>query len=207
MLTTRTWTRLSIVAALSYNVLMAGLIFIRPEVDATHQPISEYAIGRLGWIMILAFMCSALSYGSLAAALRDRLQGRLGTLGYVLLVLCTIGTVGVGAFVADPVATPFDQLSTIGTLHVIFGSSALILLPFAALLINLSVARRYPAMRTPLLLTAGLPLLGFVVAGVLSSVVPPEGWPPRVLLLTYAVWLIVLAAQLLSIMGHKEVDA
>lgn len=48
-------------------------------------------------------------------------------------------------FVADPVVTPSTQLTTIGTLHVICGFSALVLLPFPALLINLEVARGNPA--------------------------------------------------------------
>jgi hypothetical protein len=38
----------------------------------------------------------------------------------------------------------------------------------------------------------------------LSLAVPPEGWPPRVLFLTYAAWLVVLAAQILRVRGDRD---
>jgi hypothetical protein len=82
-------------------------------------------------------------------------------------------------FVADPVVTPLTELTTIGTLHVICGFSALVLLPFAALLINLDVARGNPAVAPALRWTAGLPLAGVALHSFLSLAVPPEGWPPR----------------------------
>lgn len=51
--------------------------------------------------------------------------------------------------------------------------------------------------------TAGLPLAGLVLHWVLSLAVPPEGSPPRFLFLTYAVWLIVLATQILRVRGPR----
>lgn len=174
--------RLSIAAVITYQVLLAALIFIRPELDPSRQPISEYAIGRLGWIMVLAFLISAVSYGSLFVAIKSQIRGIWGKIGLGILLICIIGTVGVGVFVADPIVTPMDALSTRGTLHTIFGTSALMLLPFAALLINLSLARKNQAwttVRRALLWTAGLPLLGLVLFWVmLAVVVPAEGWPP-----------------------------
>jgi hypothetical protein len=74
-------------------------------------------------------------------------------------------------FVADPVVTPLTELTTIGTLHVICGFSALVLLPFAALLINLDMARGNPAVAAALRWTAGLPLAGLVLHWVLSLAV------------------------------------
>jgi hypothetical protein len=97
---------------------------------------------------------------------------------------------------ADPVATPLTELTTIGTLHVLCGFSALMLLPFAALLINLDVARGSPTVAAVLRWTAWLPLAGLVLHLALSLVMPPEGWPPRLLFLSYATWLIVLATHI-----------
>ncbi len=88
------------------------------------------------------------------------------------------------------------------------------LLPFAALLINLNVARKNQAWATArraLLWTAGLPLLGLLgfLAHLAIFVIPlgnnaygpgiPIGWPPRFLFLTYMVWLITLAWQALKL--------
>jgi hypothetical protein len=109
-------------------------------------------------------------------------------------------------------------MSTTGLLHMIFGGSALALLPFAALLLNLNIARKNPACvraRRALLWTAGLPLLG--IAGFLVHlmivVAPmgenaygpgvPLGWPPRFVFLSYMVWLITLATQALKTASRK----
>src|SRR5262245_4990284 len=159
--------RLSTAAVVTYQVLLIALILIRPDLDPSWHTISEWAIGRHGWIMALAFLISAASYGSLFVAIKSQIEGIWGKIGLGILLICVIGTVGVGVFRTDPMPlTPEKPLSTIGALHIIFGTSALLLLPFAALLINLSLARKNQAWapaRRALLWTAGLPLLGLVV--------------------------------------------
>jgi len=208
--------RLSIAAVITYQVLLAAAMVIKPEVDPSWQPMSEYAIGRLGWITVVAFLVSAVSYGSLFVAVRSQATGAWGRVGLGVLLICTVGTVGVGVFVTDPIVTPPDSLSTTGTLHVIFGGTALTLLPLAALLINLSMARQHRARRTvrrALLWSAGLPLLGLVVQWVWLSIVSSLdgsygpgvdiGWPPRFLFLTYLVWLITLARQVTRMRGQE----
>ena len=70
--------RLAIAAVCIYQALLAALVFIRPELDPSRQPISEYAIGRLGWIMVLAFLISALSYASLFVAIKSQIRGLAG---------------------------------------------------------------------------------------------------------------------------------
>ena len=188
--------KLSIAAIIGYQALLLVVIVLRPDLNPARKPVSEYAIGRHGWVMVLAFLAAAVSYGSLFVALRPAVRGVTGRIGRGILGACALGTVGVGVFVADPVETPLTELTTTGTLHVMFGLSALLLLPFAALLINLDVARTDPAAAPVLRWTAGLPLVGLVLHAVLFIVLPPEGWPPRLLFLTYAVWLVTLAAQL-----------
>lgn len=181
--------RLAGAAIITYQILLAAVILIRPEIDPTLEPISEYAIGRLGWIAVLAFLVSATAYALLFAAVRPLVRGRLGL---SLLGICVLGTVGVGVFVADPVVTPWSAMTTVGRLHVVCGLSALVLLPFAALLINRELARRLPEAARVLRWTGWLPPAGFILHALLSAVVPPEGWPPRLLLLTYAIWLLAL---------------
>ncbi len=192
-----TAARLSIAAVIAYQAILIALIFIRPDLDPSWHTISEWAIGRYGWIMVLAFLLSALSYGSLLVAIKPQVRGVLGKAGLGLLLICAIGTVGVGVFITDPMPlTPEKGLSTSGALHVVFGTSAVILLPFAALLVNLSVALKNPAWvssRRPLLWTAGVPLLGLVGAMVHLLV-----------FLSYMVWLVTLATQVIRL-GHRSV--
>ena len=147
------------------------------------------------------------------------MTGVWGKIGLGILLICAIGTAGVGVFRTDPMPlTAQKGLSTTGALHLIFGGSAMTLLPFAALLINLSLARKNKAWakaRQWLLWTAGLPMLGLTcfLAHLVIIVAPlgddaygpgvPLGWPPRFLFLSYMVWIITLAFQAIKLRSHK----
>ena len=173
-----TAARLAIGASVSYQILLIGLIFLRPDLDPSWHSISEWAIGPFGWIMSGGFLLSATSYAALFVMLRSQLQGTMGRIGLGILLICVIGAAGVGIFTTDPMPLQLP-LSTIGTLHVIFGTSQLMLLPFAALLINVSLARKSPTWaraRKVLLGSAGLPLFGFLGFAVYTAIfVAPLG--------------------------------
>jgi len=206
--------RIAIAAVLTYHVLLFALIFIRPDLDPYWHPISEWAIGPHGWIMVLAFLISATSYGALFIAIRKQAPGILGKTGLAILFICFIGTIMVGVFITDPMPEPGSietteiSISTTGMLHIIGGGAALFLLPFASLLINLSIAWKNQARKNSkriLLITGFIPLLGWIgfMIHLNLYVIPlgdyaygpevPLGWPPRILLLTYMVWVITLA--------------
>ena len=53
---------LAIAAIVSYQLTLAVLILVRPDLDPSWHTISEWAIGPHGWIMSAAFLVSALSY-------------------------------------------------------------------------------------------------------------------------------------------------
>jgi hypothetical protein len=204
-----TASRLAIGAIITYQILLVVLIFLRPDMDPSWHTISEWAIGPHGWMMSAAFLVSAVSYAALFVMLRSQLPGSVGRIGLGMLLICVIGTVGAGIFTTDPMPLHYP-LSTIGTLHVICGTSQLMLLPFAALLINLSLARQnqtWASARRVLLWSAGLPLFGFlgfaVYTGIFVAPLGPHaygpgvniGWPPRFAFLTYMLWLVILAWQ------------
>jgi hypothetical protein len=79
------FARLAVVAAVAYQLLLIALILVRPEIDAARKPISEYAIGRLGWLAVPGFQISAAADACLAVALRPMLRDRLGRIGMVVL--------------------------------------------------------------------------------------------------------------------------
>jgi hypothetical protein len=200
--------RLAMAAIVFYQILLIALIFLRPDLAPSWHTISEWAIGPYGWVMSSAFLISALSYAALFVMLKSQLHGGLGRLGLGILLICVIGATGVGLCTTDPMPLRFP-LSTRGTFHVIFGTSQLALLPFAALLINLSLARNEawrPARRV-LLWTAGLPLVGFLsFAGYSAIFLFPLGpgaygpgvnigWPPRFAFFTYMLWVVTLSWQ------------
>lgn len=215
-----TAARLAIGAIVSYQILLVVLIFLRPDLDPAWHTVSEWAIGPYGWIMSVGFLLSAVSYAALLVMLRAQLQGTTGRIGLGILLICVTGAAGVGIFTTDPMPLHYP-LSTTGTLHVIFGTIQLMLLPFAALLINLSLARQnqtWARARRVLLLSAGLPLVGFlgfaVYTGVFVVPLGPRaygpgvniGWPPRFAFLTYMLWLVTLAWQAIrgSVQGRAE---
>lgn len=207
-------------AIISYQILLIVLIFLRPDLDPSWHTLSEWAIGPHGWIMSGAFLISALSYAALFVMLRSQLQGAMGRIELGILLICVIGAAGVGIFTTDPMPLRFP-LSTIGRFHFIFGTSQLILLPFAALLINLSLARRNPTWakaRRVLLWTAGLPLFGFG-SFVLYSVIfvfplGPQahgpgvnvGWPPRFAFFTYMLWVVILGWQAIRCSDQRRAE-
>ena len=177
---------------------MIAAIVLRPEIDPARNPISEYAIGRLGWLAVLGFQASAAAYACLAAALRDRLRDRVGRIGLFMLCYCALATAVVGLCVADPVTTPMSALTATGRVHVVAGISAFVVLPVAAVAINMSLSRTavWAGSRRLLLVTGLLPTIGFVTLVALVAIVTPaEGWPPRLMFLTYAAWTIAIAIK------------
>jgi hypothetical protein len=204
-----TAARLAIATIVSYQVLLVVLIFLRPDLDPSWHTISEWAIGRYGWMMSAGFFLSAMSYAAVFVMLRSQLRGAMGRIGQSILLICAMGAFGVSICTTDPMPI-HPPLSTTGTLHIIFGTAQLVLLPFAALLINLSLARRnqtWAPARRVLLWTAGLPLFGFGSFAIYSALfVFPLGeqaygpgvnigWPPRFAFFTYMLWIVALAWQ------------
>jgi hypothetical protein len=211
--------RLAIGFIIAYQLILILLIFIRPDLDPSWHTISEWAIGRHGWVMSMAFIISALSYAALWILLKSQVRGLTGNIGTALLFICVIGTIGVAVFTTDPYPPDFTITKTL--LHTICGGSAMFLLPFAALLININLALKNNAWlpaRNILLWTAVLPLLaliGFILH--LSIFVMPLGenangpgvqigWPPRILFFTYMIWVVTLALQAIKLQKLKSND-
>ena len=201
--------RLAIGAIVSYQLLLIALIFLRPDLAPSWHTISEWAIGPYGWLMSAAFLISALSYASLFSMLRSQVHGIPGRIGLCILLACVIGATGVGIFTTDPMPI-HPPLSIRGTLHVIFGTSQLVLLPFAALLINFALARKnetWHHARRILIWTAGLPLFGFLCFALYTAILVAPlgpgaygpgvnvGWPPRLAFFTYMVWVVTLGYE------------
>jgi hypothetical protein len=192
--------RAAVIAVAAYWLLSLTAIVANPQWDPLTRQLSEYALGNHGWLQDAAFFATALAYGCLAVAVRDRVRGPGGRIGLGILAACAVGSLGVGVFATDPMTAPPDALTTHGVLHVISGAGALVLLPAAALLITNSLARCHPAgsgERAVLRGVALLPLAGLLLiwAPEVAGLVPTGGWPDRVLFLTYTAWVVLLAGR------------
>jgi hypothetical protein len=189
-------------AAALFLLLLAALHVLKPEVDPSWHMISDYEIGRYGFVMVLAFVSLAVSSVSLFIAIRPQVHTVAGYIGLAGLLACSVALLGGGIFTTDPITTPSDQLTTPGTLH---GLSALVgisSMPFAATLISwsLTLNTAWAPVRGRVFGAVGLIWLSLVVFGVSIAVLLPRaggnfgpevviGWQNRLLMVTYCVWL------------------
>ena len=210
-----TAARLSFAGAATFALLLAALHFIKPELDPSWHFISEYAIGEYGWIMVLAFLSLALSYVGLFLALRSQLQTIAGRIGLTLLLVSALGLTIAAIFTTDPITVSENAVTTEGTLHNLGGTLG-IAMPFAAVLIGWKLARNpaWSSARRPLLWATGLALVAFLVSFVSLGVMVsrsggefgPEvlvGWPNRIEIVAYSVWLMVVARQAIRVRSQR----
>lgn len=69
--TSLTAARLSFAAATRFLILLAVLHLIKSGLDPSWRMVSEYEIGRQGWIMQLEFLLLASGCVALSAAIRS----------------------------------------------------------------------------------------------------------------------------------------
>jgi Protein of unknown function (DUF998) len=200
-----TAARLSLAGAAMFVVLLAALHLLKPELDPSWHFISEYAIGRHGWMMVLAFGSLAFSYVMLFVALRSQPRTLWGRIGLALLLVSAAGLAIAGIFTTDPITVSKDAVTSEGKFHNLGGTLG-IAMPVAAVLVGWSLARNqaWSSARRPLIWATALALLGFLVSFSSLTVMlsqhggrfGPEvlvGWPNRLEVLAYSLWLLVVA--------------
>jgi hypothetical protein len=197
---------LSLAATGLFLVLLAALHVLKPELDPAWRMVSEYALGRYGWLMQLAFFSMALSSASACVAVWSQVRARAGRLGLVLLLVAAAALLLGGVFVIDPVTARPEALTLHGQLHGLAAMMGNPAFAVAALLVSVGLARNpaWASARRALLWTAQLPWLSLVwmlatlaiTLGQSGGVFGPEvviGWPNRVLVVAYGVWLATVA--------------
>jgi hypothetical protein len=208
--------KLSFAAAALFLVLLAALHFIKPEFDPSWRFISEYEIGRYGWVMQGAFISQAISCVALFVAIQSQVRTMGGRIGLALLLLSATGLTIAAIGVADPITATKDQLTAHGNLHGLGATLGIPSLPIAAVLISLSLGRNQAwlaARRSPLW-AAHLTWISVLVMFVTLLVLLPQnggkfgphviiGWPNRLVVLTYCGWLMLVAWHAIKLRGQK----
>jgi hypothetical protein len=203
--------RLSFASAAAFVVLLATLHLIKPGLDPSWHFISEYAIGDYGWIMVLAFLSLALGYVALFVAIRSQTRTVVGRIGLVLLLVSAAGLIIAAVFTTDPITVSEDAATSEGALHNLGGTLGLAM-PFAAVLVGWKLTRNpaWSSAKRPLLWATGLALVAFLVSFVSVSVMVSQsggkfgpdvlvGWPNRIEIVVYSVWLMVAAWQAIRV--------
>jgi Protein of unknown function (DUF998) len=207
----RTAALLSFASAATFVVLLAALHVIKPGLDPSWHFISEYAIGDYGWIMVLAFLSLASSYVALFVAIRSQILTVVGRIGLAFLLVSAAGLIIAAVFTTDPITVSKDAATTEGSLHKLGGTLGLAM-PFAAALIGWKLTRNpaWSSAKRPLLWATGLALVAFLVSFVSVGVMVSQsggkfgsdvlvGWPNRIEIVAYSVWLMVAAWQAIRV--------
>ncbi|HEY0678292.1 MAG TPA: DUF998 domain-containing protein [Chitinophagaceae bacterium] len=206
----RSAARFTLIAATGFLGLLLLLHFIKPEMDPSWHFISEYALGRYGWVMSFSFLLIAAGYISLFAALRLQFPRSIpGKIAQVLILISAAGLALAGVFATDPIDIPVEQITASGSLHKLGGTLGLAM-PFAALFTTIGLLKNpeWSAAKRPLWLATIIALLGFLAAFVSMIVMltisngkfgpgVSVGWPNRIEMAGYVIWLMVVAGQAL----------
>jgi|SRR5450755_511000 Protein of unknown function (DUF998) len=94
------------------------LHFTQPDLNPLSRLVSEYALGKQGWLLTVALMSFAVSALALAGALAVTSNAIRLRIGIVLLVIWGLCAIFAALFHTDPIP-PRGPLSLSGTIHTI----------------------------------------------------------------------------------------
>jgi hypothetical protein len=182
----------------AFLAILSLLHVLEPEFNPPHL-ISEYQLGRFGWLMSVAFFCLGAAGLALFGAARQETDSKLGRFGAWGLLIISVAYFLAGTFPPDPEWFVGSVLHGVGGLVVIFGS------PIVFTLLSKSFARNGASARAarPLIWTTALTWLSLLsfygsilalrVSSGSSTVV---GWTNRFLIMTFVLWLLIAAVHL-----------
>lgn len=188
-----------------FVMLVSLLHFIEPQFGPMWRFVSEYSSGAYGWIMKLAFFVIALGCAAAAVAIRPHATTRVAKGGLFFLSLTVVGLVLAGMFDQDPITS--EVTTREGQLHAFATMLGIPGFTIAALLLGLSLARRWASARRPLILLSQLPWITFVSMPVYMAIALPAagGFGPTVWVgFINRLFLLAMCAWLWFVARHTE---
>lgn len=182
----------SVVCALLALVL---LHFLRPDLPPGSNMLSNYAVGRYGWVMTVCFLAFSLGCLSLLLALaRADHHSRLAHLGTVLLGIAAAGLAVTAAFPTD---LPGAPLTRSGDIHEIsFFVNVGSLVPATAIIsAALWSPPRWRALRRVSAALAVLIILALILQFLTLHRCRPYGLANRLFAVLLFAWMIVMAVR------------
>lgn len=196
-----------------FLLLLILLHFLKRELDPSWRMISEYEIGRHGWMMRLAFFSWAASVLSGSITIWSSLQTAGGAIGRWWLLVIVIFLTGAGIFKTDPITAPTASLTN--RLHSLCGTVVILTFPIAATLASVSLMKNpvWAPARGLLVFAVVLVWLGMVIyftAILLARSKNPKagedgsriymGWPNRFNVVAYILWLFIVAGSAIQLL-------
>ena len=207
----RNAARISRYAGGLFALLLVGLHVIEPEYDPTWRFVSEYALGRFGWVMSVAFGALAVSLLGTVVAIARHIRTVAGYIGLVMIAIAAAGLLIAAVFVTDPITTAPDAYSASGRMHVL--GASLDWSPIGMVLAGWALSRttRWRRHRRVLLVTAAVPV---VLTLAFAAALPHDGhYGPgvyagligRLLLLSYLGWILTVSRLVLR-PSHSQAE-
>ncbi len=195
-----------IVFAILFVLILIVLHFLKPELDPKWRMISEYEIGKYGWLMRIAFFSWGLS--TLSVLLMILRIGNGSYLIYIWLSVLVLALFGAGIFKTNPIME--TTKSIVNTIHTICGSIVILTFPILAIVICVRYiglnAINVPGILIGITVLAWIAQFGFFSSISISQKKDPKagrvgptiylGWPNRIMVLVYALWAITFAMSI-----------
>ncbi len=197
---------ISTIFASAFLAILFLLHFLKRELDPSWRMISEYEIGRYGWMMRLAFFCWGASVLGLLITIWPTLSPISGTISRWSFVLIVIALFGAGIFKTDPITN--DTNSLVNTIHKICGVIVILTFPIAATLAVRSLLHNpswlaYQGILIFGIVLAWIGMVTYFATIIISRIKDPKagevggphvnmGGPNRFNVLTYIIWIIIV---------------
>ena len=155
--------------------------------------------------MKLAFFVMGFGCAAATAALRPHAQTKPAMTGLLCLALTVVGLMMAGLFDQDPITS--TVVTREGTFHAVATMIGIPGFTLASLLLGLSLARRWPSHRTPLLVLSDLPWIAFasMIIYIAVAMRAGGGFGPTVLVgLINRLYLGAMCAWLLFVAWHAD---
>jgi hypothetical protein len=197
--------RVGIGAAALAIIALAALHVLKADISPSRNMISQYALGRHGWLMAVCFAGLGAGSTCLFAALVTQHSSILGRIGLTFLLLAGVGLAMAALFRMDPVSTPPQQMSLSGKMHGVSFLTGVPCMLLAVLLLSLALDSRTSHASLPLMPFTLVTWLSFgIMIAIMLMVGPgkrpnpngPErflGLPNRLFVVGYGAWLMVAA--------------
>ena len=188
----------SIIGVSLFVVLLVAMHFLNPDFDPIQRPTSEYAVGPFGYLMTTAFIALSAATWALVVGLRRDLaepaQSRIG--------LAFLGIFGIGLLVAATFPIDLDGApqTLAGTIHSINGPIAFLSMIVGTNLVSRKLKhdeRWRPTHRLASVLALVM-IPEFLAGGLTAARETGAGIAQRVLIATFATWMVVIATRIRS---------
>jgi hypothetical protein len=189
---------LTIVGVAVYLLNFTALHFLRPDVNAVLEPLSNYAVGPYGFLGVAA----NIGIGLAALALTFGLYRGIAPRGRSYVGLFLLGLYGISELMAAYFLIDVSGEATMaGTIHNIVGNISFFAFPIGVILLSLGMGKdeRWRSLRRPALAVSALVVLTVILTMVGFQLGIGFGVTQRIANVTVIVWMLIVALHLRSL--------